>query len=69
MFIHVPWFRENSPALKYSWLRTRARIILLAFWRDILIKDFHFFYFKRDKVGYDDKFTFVNKVINSLETV
>ena len=69
MFIHVPWFRENSPALKYSWLRTCARIILLAFWRDILIKDFHFFYFKRDKVGYDDKFTFVNKVINSLETV
>ena len=22
MFIDVPWFRENSPALKNSWLRT-----------------------------------------------
>ena len=27
MFIDVPWFRENSPALKSSWLRSRYQYL------------------------------------------
>ena len=77
LFVHVLQMKCLSNTLiprKLPWpeifLVTRlCQNILLAFWRNILIKDFHFFYFKRDKVGYDNKFTFVNKVINSLETV